>query len=190
VNIYYVYQYLRENGSPYYIGKGSKNRAYSSCRTIPKPTNRNRIQIIAHQLSESEALLLETKLISIFGRIDLGTGILHNKTNGGEGACRVANKVAWNKGKIQSAEHNFKISNSLKNYQRTDSHQENINKSLKGRKPTFLGKMHSNETKEKLKQANLGKKRGATPEHVKEKIRASLAKTRDKKKPTEVGLIL
>jgi len=182
MNIYYVYQYLREDGTPYYIGKGSKNRAYSTCRTIPRPKDRSKIQIIAHHLFESEALLLETKLISIFGRIDLGTGILHNKTNGGEGACRVANKVAWNKGKIQSAEHNLKISDALKNYKRTGQHQENINKSLKGREPTFLGKSHSEETKEKLRQFNLGKTRGPTSESVKEKIRASLAETLAKKK--------
>jgi len=182
MNIYYVYQYLRENVTPYYIGKGSKNRAYSTCRTIPRPKDRSKIQIIAHKLSESEALLLETKLIAFFGRIDLGTGILHNKTDGGEGAPKVINKKAWNKGKFQSEEHNLKISKALKNYQRTEKHQENINKSLRGRKPTFTGKTHSAETKEKLRQINLGKTRGPTTEDVKEKIRKSLAETRAKKK--------
>jgi hypothetical protein len=187
MDIYYVYQYLRKNGTPYYIGKGSKNRAYSTCRVISKPKDLTRIQIIAQNLPEHEALLLETKLIAIYGRIDLGTGILHNKTDGGEGTVRVANKIAWNKGKKQSLDHNQKISSALKGRKRSSEHQEKINQSLKGRAPTFLGKTHSAETREKLKKLNLGKKRGPTPDHVKEKIRASLVKSREKKKPTEVG---
>jgi hypothetical protein len=84
--IYYVYQYLRENGTPYYIGKGKEKRMYSSCRTVPKPKDKSRIQIIAKGLSEGEAFVLESKLINHYGRIDLGSGILRNKTNGGEGS--------------------------------------------------------------------------------------------------------
>ena len=152
MNIYYVYQYLRENGTPYYIGKGSNYRAYSTCRVIPKPKDKNRIQIVAYSLSEAESLLLETKLIAMYGRVDLGTGILHNKTDGGDGAHNVANKIAWNKGKKQSAEHNLKISLAHKGRKRSVEHQEKINQSLK--------------------------KRGPCPEHVKEKIRQTLAKTR------------
>ena len=88
MNIYYVYQYLREDMTPYYIGKGSKGRAYKYQRVIPKPTDKNRIQIVAHKLSESEAFLLEIKLIKHYGRKDLGTGILRNITDGGDGVPR------------------------------------------------------------------------------------------------------
>ena len=36
-NMFYTYAYLREDGTPYYIGKGVKDRIYSSNRKIKKP---------------------------------------------------------------------------------------------------------------------------------------------------------
>jgi hypothetical protein len=85
MNIYYVYMYLREDGTPYYIGKGKEKRAYSKCRSVMPPVDESRIQFVARNLIEFEAFLLEIKLIKIYGRKDCGTGILHNRTNGGDG---------------------------------------------------------------------------------------------------------
>jgi hypothetical protein len=89
IAIYYVYAYLREDLTPYYIGKGKGNRAYTKYKhdRIKKPLDVDKIQIIAHKLSEHEAHCLETKLITSYGRKDLGTGILRNLTNGGEGTA-------------------------------------------------------------------------------------------------------
>jgi len=157
MSTYYVYQYLREDFTPYYIGKGSGKRAWTKQRTIPAPLDKSRIKIIARNLTESEALLLEIKLIACYGRKDLGTGILRNRTNGGEGASGVVGKVPWNKGQKQPSEYREKISKGLLKYQRTMQHQLNINQSLKGRNPTFLGKTHSEETKKKLSAINKGK---------------------------------
>lgn len=88
-NIFYVYAYLREDQTPYYIGKGSKDRAWKSHTrangTNLLPKDSNRIVILKESMTESEAYDYETELIAKFGRKDLGTGILHNLTDGGRG---------------------------------------------------------------------------------------------------------
>ena len=83
MNIYYVYQYLRKDMTPYYIGKGKNNRLYEA-HSVPIPP-RKRIVKVAENLSEKEAFDLEIELIKFYGRKDLGTGILHNRTDGGDG---------------------------------------------------------------------------------------------------------
>jgi hypothetical protein len=84
INNFYTYAYLRENKTPYYIGKGRNNRAYASHGKIPVPP-RDKILFLKTNLSEKQAILHEIYMIFVFGRKDLGTGILLNLTDGGEG---------------------------------------------------------------------------------------------------------
>jgi hypothetical protein len=70
---HYVYAYMREDNTPYYIGKGIKKRAWYHTRgDVMPPKDQTRIKIIAHRLSCHEALLLERILISVHGRKDVG----------------------------------------------------------------------------------------------------------------------
>ena len=156
MNIYYVYQYLREDSTPYYIGKGSGKRAWSRNRVVPLPTDPAYIEIIKTDLSEQEAYDLEKQLILHYGRKNNGTGILRNLTDGGEGSTGVVGKRAWNKGQKMSAEYGTTRSNSLKKYKRTTEHQENLTRSLKGRKPSWTGRSHSESSCQKISQTLSG----------------------------------
>ena len=85
---FYTYAYLRENGTPYYIGKGRGYRAWdphTRC-AARRPTDPSRIIFLKKNLSEEEAFCHEKYMIAVLGRMDLGTGILRNMTDGGEGS--------------------------------------------------------------------------------------------------------
>jgi hypothetical protein len=147
-NRFYTYAYLREDRTPYYIGKGKDRRAYVKYkREIKPPKDKSRIIFLKKNLTEEEAFKHEIYMIFVFGRKDLGTGILHNRTNGGEGSS----------GSVVSEETKARISESQKgnknhNYGKTTSEEtkrklSEINK----------GKIVSEETREKLRQASKNK---------------------------------
>ena len=128
--IYYTYAYLREDKTPYYIGKGKGNRAYKKHRKgIGVPKDKSRIIFLKQNLTEEEAFRHEIYMIAVFGRKDLGTGILHNLTDGGDGAS----------GYVFSEETKRKQS---------EAHKGNT---------TWLGKTHSEETKRKMSDTRKGK---------------------------------
>lgn len=83
-NRYYTYAYLREDRTPYYIGKGKANRAFRKHSVETPP--RDRILFLKKNLTEDEAFAHEMYMIDVLGRIDLGTGILKNKNAGGNGS--------------------------------------------------------------------------------------------------------
>ena len=77
---YYTYAYLREDKTPYYIGKGKGYRINSKQRNIKPPKDKSRIIFLKQNLTEEEACKHESDMIDVLGSKDLGTGILHNRT--------------------------------------------------------------------------------------------------------------
>lgn len=165
-SIYYVYAYLRgkdsERGpkySPYYIGKGCGQRAFGKKRAIAAPADKSFIVFINERLTETEAFALEKYAVSLYGRVDKGTGILWNMTDGGEGCS----------GLIMPEETRAKIARALTGRKRPP---EVIEKMAKGR----TGILHTEETKRKMSESRRGKKRGPHSDAAKQKISEGKAK--------------
>lgn len=152
MNKFYVYAYLRDNDkTPYYIGKGTGNR-YKEKHVVPIPKNRTNIVFLFQNLLEMGSFILERKLIKWYGRKDLGTGILHNRTDGGDGAS----------GRIVSEETKRKSSIANRGQKRSNEAKENIKNALAeidftGENNHFFNKKHTDETKKKMSDAKKNK---------------------------------
>lgn len=112
--IYYVYAYInKKTGLPYYIGKGKDNRAFAKHLGVSVPKDLSKIVFLETYLTDVGACAIERRLIRWYGRKDLRTGILLNKTDGGEG----------NGGLIF-----------------TENHRQKLSKAKKGKPPNNKGK--------------------------------------------------
>jgi hypothetical protein len=94
----YVYYTLADASVPTYVGKGkgARMKFHPSAKThfgnhIRKQLRADIFPITVKypQPTEQAALDREIELIALYGRKDLGTGSLYNKTDGGEGASGV-----------------------------------------------------------------------------------------------------
>jgi hypothetical protein len=80
--MYYVYLWLREDRTPYYVGKGKKYRAYQK-HIIGCPPPKDRVIIVKEFEDENESYFFEEWLIQVYGRKCEG-GILLNTSIGGQ----------------------------------------------------------------------------------------------------------
>lgn len=95
MNNYFVYKHRRlDTNEIFYIGiSKNKKRAYIKCnrnkywKNIVSNTKYS-VEIVKSNLTKNEALTLEMSLIHTYGRLDLKTGNLVNRTSGGQGSYK------------------------------------------------------------------------------------------------------
>jgi NUMOD3 motif len=132
---FYTYEYLRSRpskdgiwpaGSPYYVGKGQGKRATSGCHgLLSRPRDKDFI-VKVYWPDEATAFCEEKRLIHKYGRIDLGTGCLHNHSDGGDGPA----------GLVHTVETKLRMAESHRGLRHTLETRERISKSLRGIKFT------------------------------------------------------
>ena len=170
----YAYIFRDRNGTPYYVGKGSGSRSDPSrkrnwlVKRKIKEDGQPSVEII-EALDEDHAKFLETCLIAVIGRADLGRGPLLNLTDGGDGRSTwsAEQKIAHSakiSGQKRSQEVREKMSEAAKRRVLRDGMPNGGPSKLKGRKLSpehklkisdgLRGHQVSEETRRKMSQAH------------------------------------
>lgn len=171
---FYCYIHKRKDGTPFYVGKGSKNRAFSFTQRnvwhkniVAKEGGKHNIIVeIYPAVDEHNAFYLETvfiKGLSLFFE-------LCNLTYGGEGpagfspSIETRNKLSLalsgtkhpNFGKHLSEDTKNKIRAANSKYKPTEDIRRNLAKKYTGSGHPGFGKSRTEATKEKIRVANSG----------------------------------
>jgi hypothetical protein len=155
MNNYYVYMYLREDGTPYYVGKGKDYRAYHRTThglVVLPPADR--IKKVLQGLTEEQAFRNEADFIAWYGRLDNNTGILENRTDGGDGISGYKHTKETKErlrqsstGRYYSEETRKKISDNNKGLKRSEEIKKKMSEDRKGKRtgqvPWNKGKTYS-----------------------------------------------
>lgn len=147
--MFYVYVWRDSSGTPFYVGKGSGNRAHSTTQRSDAFKEIHArggcaVEIVDWFIHESQAHAYEVAIIERYGRREYG-GLLVNKTDGGEGIS----------GLVRTSEHNAKIGAAHLGKKRppiSDETRAKIGAVSRGRK-------RSAETRENMSAAQRGRKK-------------------------------
>ena len=182
---YEVYEhYLPGSVTPFYVGMGKKGRSQDRKRRSDwwkryVEKYGLEVKIIKEGLTKEEAILLEKQFISEYGRINIGTGILINLTDGGEGTVNIVRSEITRK-KLSEAQkknkHSEEVKQKIRNSRIGKLHSDNTRNKISS---SMKGKTHSEQTKQKLREINKGK---TLTEEQKIKHKEAMRKWFEKKK--------
>jgi hypothetical protein len=189
---HYCYKNVCFLYEPIYVGKGRGDRYLRHLSSLNRKKNghfrskllkilksnlniKDHILMIGKRLTEQQAFNLEIALIKEIGRADLDSGPLVNLTEGGEGSSGCKRSIEFKK---------------------------KVSQFRQGKPGTCLGKKFSEETKQKMSEAQTGKKisqscrmkisealKGKTlSEETKAKLKEAQAKRRAREKQEKTAL--
>lgn len=158
----YIYDDLKFNYEPFYVGKGKGNRIYFTI--LPSRSSaykKNKLKslrldglepitlIIKDNLTFDESISEEIKYINKIGRMDLKMGPLTNLTNGGEGRLNGRNSPeSIEKSRQSRLNYNKKLRESGWDFSLSNETKEKLRKINIGEKNPMWSKRHSDEVKE------------------------------------------
>jgi NUMOD3 motif len=185
---HYVYYYLRSQdtetaraGTPYYVGEGKGNRIIDKQHNVIVPQDATLRVKIAENLTKEQAQAIEILHIAMWGRKDLGTGILHNKTAGGDGVTGHSDETRQKMREkklgrkyIMSESHKSAISRGKIGHEVTEETREKIREK---RKNQIIPK-HSEETKQRMSEMRMGEKNPMFGKEFSEEHRRRLSESK------------
>jgi hypothetical protein len=147
---FYTYTWLRDDGTPYYIGWGTGTRPWDSCKGHRPPKDPAHI-IVQEWPCAGDAKLAEIFLIAYYGRKDNGTGILRNMTDGGEGQTGYKFSEA---SRLKMSRRNKGIKNLAHCLQMAEKRRGKPPWNL-GLPGTFTGRKHTSEAMAKMRMPRI-----------------------------------
>ena len=184
-----VYQHRRiDTNEVFYIGVGIiKYRAYSlsgrhkDWHNIYNTVGRE-VDVLFEGISKQEAYKIEIGLIDNYGRLNMNTGNLVNRTRGGGGANghkhSEETKLLWSKQRLNkkrapfSEEHKKKISDANKGKPKSEEHKRKLSeyfKSVPCTLPNRKGIKFTEEQRKKLSESKKGRVYGKRSEEANRK---------------------
>jgi len=166
--MYYVYLWIREDRTPYYVGKGKEYRAYVKHiwgKRWISPPPKDRIVIVKYFDNEEESYLFEEWLVSLYGRKIEG-GILINLREGGSNGAIISTNLDERKKHIQQRDRKYHRQyyknnpDKQKGYRekRKEQRKETYEKWYQKNKEDYLKKRKEEYNKEKKREYYLKNK--------------------------------
>jgi len=161
--MFYTYAYLREDKTPYYIGKGSGKRVFvphkgRNGKIVISVPSKERILILKENLTEEEAFKHEVYMINVLGRKDNNTGILRNQSNGGEGSSGHVKSEEWKKMQSERMKKNNAMHNPecLEKMRKKQTGKKQSEETISKRVSKTKGRKQSDEERQKRSEARKG----------------------------------